>query len=102
METIVNPHILRRPLGDDNEAVVTVPTGPGRALLVLRDATAAQVFGERAGMEDFEAHPVAPAEISEVCARHDLALVALYGVMEPEDVSVFSPEVVSEIFGDPA
>jgi hypothetical protein len=98
MQTTVKPHILRRPLGGDEEAVATVPGSPGRALLVLRDKRAAESFGVRAELEEFETRAVSPEEIAETCARHALVLVALYEILEPGDLSVLSVEVISEIF----
>lgn len=97
MAHAVNPHVLGRDLVGASEAMVTVPADPGRALLVLPNA-AADSFGASAGLEGVEARAVSPAEISGTCARHGLALVALYGVLEPEDLSVLTVEVVSEIF----
>jgi len=97
----VSPHILRRPLGEDKEAVATIPTkeDEGRSLLVFADSAGAESLGIRAGFrEGFEVTPVTPEEISSACARHGLALVALYGFLGPGDLSVLSVEVVREIF----
>jgi len=66
----------------DKEAVATIYTkeDEGRALSVFADSAGAEALGIRAGFrEGFEAASVTPEEISKICARHGLALVALYG-----------------------
>jgi hypothetical protein len=85
----------------DKEAVATIYTkeDEGRALLVFADSAGAEALGIRAGFrEGFEAASVTPEEISKTCARHGLALVALYGFLGPGDLSVLSVQVVREIF----
>jgi hypothetical protein len=90
----VSPHILRRPLGDDKEVVATVPSEGARAVLVFGDSTGAESFG----YEGFEAVPISPEELSEVCANHGIGLVALYGILEPQDLSILSVQVIGEVF----
>jgi hypothetical protein len=85
----------------DKEAVATIYTkeDEGRALSVFADSAGAEALGIRAGFrEGFEAASVTPEEISKICARHGLALVALYGFLGPGDLSALSVEVVREIF----
>ncbi len=94
----VSPHILRRPLGDDKEVVATVPSEGARALLVFGDSTGAESFGVDVGYEGFEAVSVSPEEISEVCANHGIGLVALYEILEPQDLSVLPVQVIEDIF----
>jgi hypothetical protein len=95
----VAPRILRQTLDSEREAVVNVSVDGHRALLVFGTAESAGGFiAHTLGTSsDSEAVPVSPADISEVCAKH--GLVALYGMLEPEDLSILSVEVVSEVFG---
>lgn len=97
----VQPHILRRPLEGDREAVADVTVEGTRALLVFGDGESAGEFTARTPgtFSDCEVLPVSPAKISEVCANHGLALVALYGFLDPGDLSVISVEAIPEIFG---
>ncbi len=94
-------HILRRPLEGEREAVADVTVEGARALLVFADGEDAGEFMDRTPgtLSDSEAVPVSSAEISGVCANHDLALVALYGFIDPGDLSVISVEAVPEILG---
>ncbi len=97
----VDPHILRRPLEGEREAVADVTLEGTRALLVFADGESAEEFTVRTPgtFSDCEVVPISPAEISGVCANHGLALVALYGFLDPEDLSVVSVEAVPDIFG---
>ncbi len=97
----VEPHILRRPLAGGEEAVAEITSEGARALLVFADGEDAREFMDRTPgtFADSEAVPVPPGEICETCARHGLALVALYGFIDPGDLSVISVEAVREIFG---
>ncbi len=99
--TRVSPHILRRPLEGGREAVADVTVEGTGALLVFGDGQSAEEFTARTPgtFSDCEVVPVSPGEISETCARHGLALVALYGFIDPGDLSVISVEAVAEIFG---
>lgn len=94
----VSPHILRYPLGDDKGVVATVPYDGARAVLVFGDYTGAESFGVRGGYEGFEAVPVSLEDISEVCANHGIGLVALYEILEPQDLSVLPVQVIEDIF----
>lgn len=89
------PHIL-----EDGEAVADVTVDGSRALLVFVDGESAGEFAERVPIVSGRPVAVSSAEISETCARHGLALVALYGFVEPEDLSVVSVELLPEIFGE--
>jgi hypothetical protein len=93
----VQPHILRRILDDEREEVVEISVDGPRALLLFPSRPDASTFNKRmrAGVEPTS---VSPAEISEVCANHSLALVALYGFQEPEHVDVVSVEVLEDLF----
>jgi hypothetical protein len=97
----VAPHILRQTLDSEREAVVKVSVDGHRALLVFRTADSAGGFTAHTlgTFSDSEAVPVSLADISEVCAKHGLVLVALYGMLEPEDSNILSVEVVPEVFG---
>jgi hypothetical protein len=97
--TRVSPHILRRPLEGDREALAEITTEGARALLVFADRDSALEFTDHTPgpFSGSQVVPVSPAEISEVCARHGLGLCALYSFLEPGDLSVVQTEALPMI-----
>lgn len=92
-------YILRRALDGERESVVDVTVDGARALLVFADRLEAGEYAAHWTSPRHTPTAVPPAEISETCARHGLALVALRGYTEPESVDVVSVEALPLIFG---
>jgi hypothetical protein len=89
MDFRVALHVLRY-VGHDRFVMATVE---GKHALVV--PTDEEIAAELcASHPEVEAVPVAVANIEEICADHDLALVGLYGLEAPDEFSMFSVETL--------
>jgi hypothetical protein len=96
----IAPHILRVEVESEGEAVLNAPmVDEGRrGLLVFTSYEQAAEFAAETDVEALEPTPVTPEDIEAFCANHGYALVGFLGLEGEGEVSVFSSEVVPEIF----